>query len=165
MPRIPEGVMLSLHQDFWRHRRACARCNSKTGEESFEFQNTTCCLENWIKNRDVVKRATRKSPAQQDDGDNESDEKPAKTPKKSVKKELTLEEAQAKWQKNHDEQLEMGKIWRTYAIDDDFDAGGQTGQTRDVYFADHSAKHYDIAVTIEEDDSIFEDILVSVKLS
>ena len=101
-----------------------------------------------------------------EDPDQEPEKSLIKKPK-AVKKELTSEQLQAKWVEKHEKNLANGMIWRTYAIDDDFDAGDKTGQKRDVYFKDHSAKQYDeVAVEEQEDDdSIYEEIMVSVKLT
>ena len=75
---------------------------------------------------------------------------------------LTREEIQAQWLKTHEENLAKGLIWRRYEIDDDFDASGKTDKQRDAYFKDHSAPHYDVEVIVEEEDSIYEEIVVSL---
>ncbi|KIW73610.1 hypothetical protein PV04_01713 [Phialophora macrospora] len=151
---IPGNVATDLHQDFWRHRRACARCDGKHSKHSHEYQSTKCCLEHLIKDRDVLEKSRKGAKADDDD-------KPVKTPR--PKKPLTQVQRDLLWLARHEKKLAKGYICRRYDMDDDFDAGKKTGQQKHAYFADHRGKIYDAipVVMTEEDDSNYEQLVVS----
>jgi len=137
---MPDNVQkILLHQDFWRHRRNCVRCSGRVKQSSFAWQNTVCPLEALVKRpapKKEVKAVT----------------KMLTTPKKAVvKKELSEEE-----------QLAKGLVKVSYEIDDDFDAAEGTGITRIVWIQDFSQMDMQMKVEdIEEDDSIYEEIVIS----
>jgi hypothetical protein len=157
---IPGNVATNLHQDFWRHRRSCARCDGKHSKHSHEYQTTKCCLEHLIKDRDVLTKARKDAKA---DDDADADDKPVKTPR--PKKPLTQVQRDLLWLARHEKKLEKGYICRRYDMDDDFDAGDKTGLQKHAYFKNNRAAIYDAipVVTTEEDDSNYEQLVVSKK--
>ncbi|EXJ72727.1 uncharacterized protein A1O5_03874 [Cladophialophora psammophila CBS 110553] len=136
---LPDDLKLSLHQAFWNHRRNCARCSARNSQSSWAYNNTECPLELLVKRPQQPKA---------------EDSKPAKVqtgpPRQSIKKEPTDEE-----------RLAQGLVKVTYEIDDDFDAAGGTGVTRTIWITDFSAEEYDVK---EEDDSISEEMVISIKM-
>jgi hypothetical protein len=164
--RIPGNLHIGLHQDFWRHRRSCARCDGRHSKGSYEYENTVCCLEHLIKTRNIVKR--RGKVVEADEPSNSEIDQPQPARKQVKKKELTPEQIQA----NHEKKLAAGFIAREYMIDDDFnaDASGQTGKKRIAYFRDYQAKRYDVKVELDignpmgDGDSSIDKIEISLKL-
>ncbi|ETI27939.1 hypothetical protein G647_00388 [Cladophialophora carrionii CBS 160.54] len=153
---IPASIATDLHQDFWRHRRGCARCDGKHTPNSHEYQTAKCCLEHLIKNRDVLYKPRKGAKA--------VDDKPGKSAR--PKKPLSEAQRERLRRKRHEAKLARGYICREYEMDDDFDAGGEkTGQLTHAYFKDHRAKAYDeeAVVVMEEDDSIYEQLVVCTK--
>ncbi|EXJ64018.1 hypothetical protein A1O7_00353 [Cladophialophora yegresii CBS 114405] len=152
---IPPSIATDLHQDFWRHRRGCARCGGRHNKHSHEYQTAKCCLEHLIKNRNVLEKPRKGAKA--------VDDKPVQPAR--PKKLLSDAQRERLWRKHHDAQLAKGHICREYEMDDDFDAGGKTGQLKHAYFRDNRAKVYDedAVVVMEEDDSIYEQLVVFTK--
>ena len=148
--RIPDDLKLDLHQDFWRHRRGCARCDGNHTEASWAWSNTVCPLEHLVKKR--YPRVLRR-------GESDPDEsKPRKVasgpPKRGKKTEKTAEEIRA-------ENLAKGKVEVWYQIDDDFDAAGVLGEPRAIWVKDRSAAKYDI---VEEVEVMVEELEVCIKM-
>ncbi|OCT53421.1 hypothetical protein CLCR_10930 [Cladophialophora carrionii] len=151
---IPASIATDLHQDFWRHRRGCARCDGKHTSNSHEYQTAKCCLEHLIKNRNVLEKPRKGAKA--------VDDKPVKPAR--PKKLLTEAQRESLRRKRHETKLAKGYICREYEIDDDFDAGEKTGQLTHAYFKDHRAKAYDEKpAVVMEDDSIYEQLVVCTK--
>ncbi|EXJ94928.1 hypothetical protein A1O1_00046 [Capronia coronata CBS 617.96] len=146
MPDNEEKML--LHQDFWRHRRNCARCSGRVKPSSYAWQNTVCPLEY------LVKRNIKDVPA---DGD-----ATLRRIKEPAAKKVKLEDDDG-----IDEQqlIAEGKVKVTYEIDDDFDAAaaGKTGLTRTIWIQDYSLMEFKVEEVIktEEDDTIYEEITIS----
>lgn len=138
---MPDNLQkILLHQDFWRHRRNCVRCSGRVKQTSFAWVNAVCPLEHLVK-RPAPKKESKVVAKVQT------------TPKKPVvKKEPTDEQ-----------QLAKGLIKVSYEVDDDFDAAEGTGITRTVWIHDFSMMDMEMKVEeVEEDDSIYEEIVISV---
>ncbi|KAL2424547.1 hypothetical protein ABEF95_001040 [Exophiala dermatitidis] len=148
MPDTDEKVL--LHQDFWRHRRNCVKCSGRVKPTSWAWQNSVCPLEH------LVKRDIKVVPVDSPNGNNPAQQAKPPSPKK-IKDEA---EADAR-------RIAEGKIKVTYEIDDDFDAAetGRTGLKRTIWIQDFSMVEFTMQTVVkveEEDDSILEEITISV---
>lgn len=148
---MPDNVQkILLHQDFWRHRRNCVRCSGRVKQSSFAWQNTVCPLEH------LVKRPAPKK-------DNKA--VPKVVPKVVPKAQTTPKKAVVKKEPSDEQQLAKGLVKVSYEIDDDFDAAEGTGITRTVWVQDFSQMDMHMKVQeMEEDDSIYEEIVISAAM-
>ncbi|EXJ89116.1 hypothetical protein A1O3_02180 [Capronia epimyces CBS 606.96] len=142
MPDNEEKVL--IHQDFWRHRRSCARCSGRNKVTSYAWKTTVCPLEH------LVKRDIKDQPVGED-----ADALPIKEPSRKRRK---IQEA------NDEERIAANFVKVTYEIDDDFDAAqaGKTGKSRTIWFYDFNKMEFKVEeIIVEEDDTIFEEIIIS----
>ena len=132
---IPDDLKLWLHQAFWKHRRACARCDGIHSQTSWAWENTVCSLERFI---------SRPEPQSEEKEAEGSVKKKARSgsPKPAVDKRLSSEEEIAKW-------IAKGYVLRKYVVDDDFDAAENTGKERLALVPDHSAEEFDVVEEVE----------------
>ncbi|KAI1611384.1 hypothetical protein EDD36DRAFT_489596 [Exophiala viscosa] len=140
---MPENELkVVLHQDFWRHRRSCVRCGGRNEQTSLAWKNAVCPLEHLIK-RPAPKKEPKPATLQT-----------ATKPKKAVIKKIPSDE----------EQMAKGLVKISYEVDDDFDgAGGLTGVMREIWVEDFSKEELVEVVIVEEDDTIYEHIVISKK--
>lgn len=129
---VDDGKKLDLHQDFWRHRRTCARCNSRGQPGSWAYENTICPLEHLI-TRPTPRRITG-------NGNRRLQPRP-----RVVKKKIDEDALRA-----------QGMIKVTYQVDDDFDAASGVLVMRTVWIHDYSMLEVDVQMVKEEDEPIEE---------
>ncbi|KIV81082.1 hypothetical protein PV11_08532 [Exophiala sideris] len=145
---MPENELkVLLHQDFWRHRRACVRCGGRNDQSGLAWKNAVCSLEHLVE---------RPAPKKEPKPDVEAAKKSTRNakPKKPVIKKLPSDE----------EQMAKGLVKISYEVDDDFDgAGGLTGVMREIWVQDYSKEELVEVVIVEEDDTIYEHIVISKK--
>jgi len=134
---VDDRQKVDLHQDFWRHRRACDKCNGRSQPGSWNYKEIVCPLEHLITRPPPKKlRAGRSS---------EADPQRRRDP--PVKKDKKVDE---------DAQRAQGKIEVTYQVDDDFDALTSTVTMRTTWINDYSMLEADVQMMIEDIEEIEE---------
>lgn len=126
-----QGKKLNLHQDFWRHRRTCAKCSGRSLPGSWAFENTVCPLEHLI---------TRP------------------TPRKVILKPSSKGEPRPRVMKPIDEDAlrARGLIKVTYPVDDDFDAANGVFTMRTAWVEDFSMLEAEVPMVPVEEESVEE---------
>jgi endonuclease III len=123
-----DGKKLDLHQDFWRHRRTCAKCSGRSLPGSWAYENTVCLLERFITRpppkRVIGNRSGRLQPRP-----------------RVVKKKVDEDALRA-----------QGMIKVTYQVDDDFDAATGALVMRTVWIQDYSMLEAEVQMLEEEDE-------------
>lgn len=123
---VDDRQKVDLHQDFWRHRRACDKCNGKSQPGSWNYKNIICPLEHLI---------TRPPPRRS--FDHPSGREPQRPRPRTVKK------------VDEDALRAQGMIEVTYQVDDDFDALTSAITMRTAWIHDHSMLEADVQMMEE----------------
>ncbi|KEF57817.1 uncharacterized protein A1O9_05737 [Exophiala aquamarina CBS 119918] len=124
---------VDLHQDFWRHRRACDRCGGRSLPGSWNYENAICPLEHLI-TRPVPRRSLERP----------SKGSPQRPRTPTVKK------------VDEDALRGQGMIEVTYLVDDDFDALTSAIVMRTAWIDDYSMLEADVQMMGEEVEEVEE---------
>lgn len=171
--KIRDDIKFDLHQDFWRHRRACARCG-RNSPGSWAYENTTCPLEDLItrpKPKELISTADIKvqptgyvqppSDAQmstkvQTTGKVKAPKKVKAPSKSQTRPRMIKQEDEDALKAREDALRAQGKIKVTYRVDDDFDAASSVFTMRTVWINDFSLVEADIELVPVEEEPVEE---------
>ncbi|KAK5048055.1 hypothetical protein LTR84_006245 [Exophiala bonariae] len=167
--KINDDIKFDLHQDFWRHRRACARCG-RSSPGSWAYENSTCPLELLITRPKPKEVATGKEKSVGNAKDSSEVEvsnirtsgkakasNRAKVPTKKQPRPPVIKKVDENVLKARENALiAQGKIKVTYRVDDDFDAASNVFTIRSVWIEDYSMVEADVQLVPEDEGPVEE---------